>query len=348
MSLFGVRKNRVQSVSRSVNMRHTKDFDWRPAKNNPFKKKEEEKNAKRKISLMVGVCVVSFGATAGILLYHPAFRMTQITVEGTKRVAQTDVQSVVSGIMEGKRFLFVPQSNYFFANLDDVESILLERYPIHAVEIKKQFPNQITVIVSEKQAAFLYDNGRQYSYIDEDGIVVDVLKNIPSDEWREQKSVQYTAPVVTDTTSTTSTDTTTTASMAVEAPTETVLVSRTHIPDVSSLQAEFGPFPVIYDVRALQTKKDSQTLDQATLQSISLYYEELKKRLIDIRFVEVDETGQFGYIKTGEGWDLLVRLDPQIVSAQMSVYDQAKAESKKSETTPNYIDIRYSGRAYWK
>lgn len=347
MSLFGVRKTRVQSVSRSVNMRHTKDFDWRPAKNNPFKKKDEQKRSTRKVVVLVSVCVVSFGATAAILMYHPAFRITDISIEGTKRVASSDVKSVVAGIMEGKRFFFVPQNNYFVANLSDVESILLKRYPIHSVDIAKQFPNKITVTVSEKQATFIYDNGRQYSYIDEDGVVVDVLKNVPSDHWQEQKSVQYAAPVVADTSSTTSLGVTSTV-VAPEPRVETVTVSRTHIPDVVSIQAEFGQLPLIYDTRALDTVKDSTTVDADTLQAVTLYYEELTKRMITPRFVEIDQTGQFGYIKTGEGWDLLIRLDPLLVSTQMSVFDQANAESKKSETAMSYIDIRYTGRAYWK
>lgn len=345
MSLFGVRKKQTKSLSRSVNMRHTKDFDWRPTKNNPLKKKEVEKKETRRVTVLIIICVSSLLITVAILLFHKAFRITNITIEGVKRVDSTDMESVVYGILEGNGWFFVPQNNYFIVNMDDIESILLQRYPIHSVDLKKHFPNKLSLLVHEKQATFLYDNGLQYSYIDEDGIVVDVLKNIPSGEWREQKRVVYTNVLSENNTNTTSTITS--AGLPTE---ELVTVSKIHIPDALSLQSEFGDFPVIYDVRGLETKKDSQTVDKDVLESVILYYKELQNRTIKPLFVEVDETGQFGQIKMGEGWSLLVSFDPKLAVSQMVIFDQVVSEHLKDRASAvsSYIDIRYAGRAYWK
>ncbi len=303
-----------------------KDFAWGGQCANPHvsRRTATDYGYTFKLALFAGLSLI----TLGLLIYHPRFQLNSVDVLGLVRIEKKDIEGTALATMEGKRFLTMPRSNYFFFDLEELKSILVEKFPIAHIAITKKFPGNLSIAVEEKISNIIYDNGKQYGYVDMQGNVVEIKRNVLDAEWTvATKKV-------------TSTDETNKEILKEE------VVSRTHKPDVNAVSRELGNLPILYDARATDMLVNTKILRDTTAAAVVSWYNMLDKKVnVPISYFEIgDEVGDI-LMHTKHGWSIKGRLTE--IESQSEALDTILKE-KISGSNIQYIDVRYEGRVYWK
>ncbi len=305
-----------------------RDFSWRGRDSNPFLSKGA---VDWKLRLKMIIFALTLTASVLLMLLHPVFAISVITVEGLSRISSHEVQSAVHGIMDHKRLLIFPGNNFFMVDLNEVRDIIKERFPLQSIAVAKKFPNTLHLTLSEKTAALIYDNGAQYSYLDEQGNMVEILRNVSDYEWKDITRIV------------TSTNADGTVSSTVE------IVDRVHTPDVRHVTAELGAHAVVYDKRAKDGTINDEMVSAIVVQGILDWYEFLSKTAaIPVHYFIIENELGDVIIKTKEGWDIRARLKNEVSRQFADLMLLIKDPKKIDRSTLQYLDVRYDGRVYWQ
>lgn len=287
----------------------------------------ENKQRSWKWYAKITVICATFLGTLGLLFLHPFFQIYTLQIQGLQRIKEGDIRDTVNGILSYKRFLIFPQNNFFVLDIDDLHNILEQKFGLQKLTISKSFPHSLHIIVEEKLSSIMYDNGEQYSIIDSNGKVSEILRIIDDSEWRVIKK-----------------RVTSTSEGGTEVSTEQI-VSRFHTPNYKKITSEVGDYPLVYDSRNKKLGKGEQVLNENTVQEIIEWYEALKKTDIPFTYFYLEQEVGDVTIKTTEGWNIKAKLDKNIQEQFQTLEYILKQKVKRPDI--QYIDVRFSGRAFW-
>lgn len=305
---------------------HHKDFDWHERKINPFASAEINWRWRLKVWGLAGALML----TAILGVYHPFFRIKTVEVQGLQRVNETEFKNAVLGIINYQRFLVLPGGNYFLADLKELNNILRERFPLADIITRKVFPDTLNIQVEEKISTIIYDNGKKYNYLDTEGKIVQILRQVGEDEWQEKKQTA------------TSTD-----AFGKEIS-EIKIIERTHRPPVKKVVAEMGDYPILYDERGTEGEINSVVLSVDIVQGIISWFNFINKRTdIPFGYVFIASDGGEGQIVTLESWRLKVNLRADW-EKQFSELLYLLQNKKINRSGLNYIDLRFPGKVFWQ
>ncbi len=273
----------------------------------------------------IGLTCIS---TLGLLFLHPFFQIQAVNIQGLQRINEADIHDTVNGILSYKRFFLFPQNNFFVVNIDDLHSILEQKFALKKLTISKKFPHTLNLTLEEKLSSILYDNGEQYSMIDANGKITEILRIVDDSEWRVVKKLV-----------------TSTSENGVQVSTEQI-ISKFHTPNYKKIMTEVGEYPLVYDTRNKKIQKGERILDENTVQEIIEWYENLKQNTdIPLTYFYLDQEVGDVTIKTDEGWYIKAKLDDTIAEQFQTLQYILKEKVKRPEI--QYIDVRFSGRAFW-
>lgn len=325
-------KKRRQKFQRSIlknttkPIRHKKDYDWRPKKRNPFIG-EEGTDWKNRIEVVI--LIITLIAIFSLIFYHPFFHIQKFEVKGLQRIDEQEFISTVEGIISFKKFLILPAKNYFLADCNEIHEIILSRFPVRSVLVEKKFPDTLEIVVEEKISTIIYDNGNQYSYLGLSGNIVEILRYVGENEWKEIKIT-----------------TTTVLEDGTEEEHEEIL-ERYHTPPVKNIITEMGDYPIVYDMREKEAIINNVMLRSETVQGIIEWFN-IINRQSDISvtyFLLENELGDC-IIKTRDGWEMRVKLTARVGEQFEDL--QYILKEKAERTNLNYVDLRYPNRVYWQ
>lgn len=293
-----------------------KDFSWHTVKDNPLWIERERIGWKKIIE--ISLFIIAVLASIAVCLYARHFSIKNIEITGLQRISQTQFTEAINGAMDYRRFLILPGNGYFVVDRGEIENILKEKFPLDYVTITKKFPNTVVVRVEEKISTIIYDNGSEYSYLDTDGRVVEILRKVGNDEWQETPATTSSTPAI-----------------------------RTHIPQSKQIKREFGDYPIVYDERGLNGNINTIVLDKDTVAGVIQWFNFLNKQgQIPLNYFLISDGLGNGIIKTGEGWFIKANLKQNIDSQYNELLYVLK--QKINHQHVNYIDLRYSGKVYWQ
>lgn len=119
------------------------------------------------------VLVLGFvGACVWVFLFWSASRVTQIDVSGTERLSAETVQRVVEEELSGMWFDYVPRAQYVLVDTDRIgERVAEVSGAVRAVEVRKTFPNRVSVQVTEWTHVYVWcvQSQDQCVVIEDDG-----------------------------------------------------------------------------------------------------------------------------------------------------------------------------------
>jgi len=289
---------------------------------------EEKKPTTWKWYAKITTIGVTFLSTLGLLLLHPFFEIRAIDIKGLQKIKENDIRDTVTGILSYKRFYVFPQDNFFVVDIEDLHSILSQKFPLRSLTITKNFPSTLHIQLEEKLSTIIYDNGEQYSLMDANGKISEVLRIVDDNEWRVIKK-----------------NVTSTNADGVEVSTDTI-ISRFHAPNYQKISKEVGEYPLVYDTREKKIGKWEQVLDENTVQEIIEWYEILKKNTdVPISYFYLDQEVGDVLIKTSEGWTIKAKLNNKINDQFQAL--QYILKEKVQRPNLQYIDVRFPGRAFW-
>lgn len=304
-----------------------KDFAWHSAKQNPLLVRHQEKNRLRPL---LAVVAVSAALILVIGIYHPFFRVNNLSVAGLQRINQEEFKRAVLGIIDYRKLFFLPGNSYFLIDVEEIKEILKERFPIESILVKKNFPAALSVQIEEKISNLIYDNGKEYGYLDANGSLVEIVRQVGEDEWNKITLI------------------TTSTNERGEVIEETEIREANHAPNAKRISAEIGDYPILYDKRGGTVALNTPVINKELAQGIINWFDLINKKT-DISFgyaIIEDERGE-GEIITGSGWRLKVVLTKDI-DLQFAELQHLLAKEKINLSSLNYIDLRYLGKVYWQ
>lgn len=122
---------------------------------------------KKKIHKIIGyttfiilllVCIVS-------ILLSPLFDIKEITVEGNEKISSSEIITL-SGIMTGE--------NTFKISSKKVKEQVKENAYIEKVEIKRQLPSGMKIVVTERKPSFMLEYENRYIYLNRQGYLLEI------------------------------------------------------------------------------------------------------------------------------------------------------------------------------
>lgn len=302
------------------------DFSWRGGSRNPHIRRCKKTDVRH--TLKLAIIIICFATTFWLILYHRTFKITEINVSGLIRIDESELLETVHATMGGNKLIAIPRSNYFFYNIKELQSVITSKYPIERSVIEKKFPSTLSIVVEEKITNLIYDNGKQYGYVDLEGNVVEILRNVSDNDWVEQ------------------TETVTSTDAEGNEIQETKVISRTHKPNTNNVQTDLGLYPILYDTRAKELMLNEQTLEPDTVQAVVAWHNNISKQSdIPIAYFQVGDAPGEITIFTKEGWSIKGKTEN--VEAQITEL-LLVLQSKIERPNLQYIDVRFLGRVYWK
>lgn len=291
---------------------------------NPFRVRHcEGGSIKKKIEIAV-LCILLI-MVAGVFIYHPFFHIRNIKIAGLQRIAEDDFRQTIVGAIQYRKFGFLPAQSYPLVSPEDIRAILMEKYPINALSVKKEFPGILRLAVEEKITTLIFDDGKTYSYRNLQGEQVEVLRAVGDDEWYEEVEIA----------------TTTLADGTVR--TERKILKREHRLPLDLIRREMGEYPVVYQPNV---SNDAAMLDSRVAENSVEWFVRLQ-RMSDIPFgyIELSDVERHALIHTREGWGIRINIhnDPA------DQFDKLmNVLSKVNRQTLQYIDVRFLDRVYWQ
>lgn len=309
---------------------HRRDFSLRVSGLNPYVAHARPVNWALRIK--IAIIVVSFFATGVLTLSHPYFRVNNIDIQGIERLSEGDMHITINNILQRRRFFVFHNSNYFLLNINEVRDLMLKKYPLKSIVVRKLFPQNLSVVIEEKISTIIYDNGKEYSYLDGNGMVVEVRLPVEGGEWKD-----IGGPSVDMVTST--------ASSSIELAS----LNKVHTPNTDRVVGEMGDFPIVYDTRGKQVAVNQRALSPETAHGIFAWFNLMIRESTAIRpryFIIDNELGDV-VIKTAEGWEIRGRVDADI-EKQWDELQLVLKNKISRRASLQYVDIRYDGRVYWQ
>lgn len=109
-----------------------------------------------------------------ILLIQSIFQVKylqidKIELKNNQDLGLEEVQETLQDLLTANKYLIFKNNNYFLLNPEPLEQVLLESYNLEAVEITKQWPDQLTVSVTEKISHFIWQKDDSLYLLDAKG-----------------------------------------------------------------------------------------------------------------------------------------------------------------------------------
>ncbi len=139
--------------------------------NKPKKKltpKQERARKKRKIILKIlgGTTLICLIIGGGIfLLRSPIFNINNITVKGNEKISSNELISLSTLKVE---------ENMFQYNFGEIEETIKQNPYIKTVELHRQLPDTVEIIVEERKATYMIQVANAFAYIDNQGYILEI------------------------------------------------------------------------------------------------------------------------------------------------------------------------------
>ena len=136
-----------------------------------YRKRNKKSLFRSRIFLLTLLFLFFMGAFAYFLLFSSFFQIKEIKISGNIKVPVEDLKNTISNQID-KKIIFVNFKNIFFANLDELNEIILEKFPqIAKVNLDRKFPDVLAAQIEERKPVALFVRGENYFYIDKTGVI---------------------------------------------------------------------------------------------------------------------------------------------------------------------------------
>jgi len=110
--------------------------------------------------------LIILGVIFYFVVFSSLFQIEKIRVTGNKKASTENLESIINNRIN-KKIIFLNSKSIFLANLQEISEEILEKFPqIAKVDLKRDFPDIVTVKIEEKEAIGDWCQNSNYFYID--------------------------------------------------------------------------------------------------------------------------------------------------------------------------------------
>lgn len=177
------------------------------------KRRRPGKKPRLKAIFGSGAAVLSLAGVSWALL-NPAWQIAAIEVSGNETLASAEIKHSLLGTIAGNYAVVFPRQSFFLASATSIESALVRDFPkIKRVEVKKIFPDRMSVVVEERSLwgiacnDLLQKEVTDCVYVDTTGFSTEhspasrgsLILKIKTDNYDMRPGIQILAPALVET-----------------------------------------------------------------------------------------------------------------------------------------------------
>ena len=128
---------------------------------------EHKNKQKKKIKLIIFIILI-------LLLIQAFFQIKFFTVKEIELLNNTDltieeVKLSLEDHLHESKYLIFQKNNYFLLSTKNIKEILLDKYNLDYIQVKKKFPNSLEITVTEKISRFILQKDDLLYLLDDKG-----------------------------------------------------------------------------------------------------------------------------------------------------------------------------------
>jgi cell division septal protein FtsQ len=141
---------------------------------NPFYKKRERiiSFAGIKGKFIIGLIALFLVFIVWFIFISHFWVIKKISISGVDQMSDADVRNLINQQMSSSNYLILPQSNLLFFSEKNFQDSLQKKYHFQQINIKKNWPDALSIDIINKPLACVWEEGDKYYYADTDGYAV--------------------------------------------------------------------------------------------------------------------------------------------------------------------------------
>jgi hypothetical protein len=157
-------------VGRRNHFRNTQRRQYRSgAYTNPYFRRNEKSFLIASVPIIVGAVVVTF--VVGILLLHPGFRITNVSVNGLDKFDESLFEQTIRDTLSSRVVFIFGRSSRFLFSSEDLKENLEKHFVFESIDVRLQ-GREVTINIIEKQSQILWKSGENLLLVDVSGIII--------------------------------------------------------------------------------------------------------------------------------------------------------------------------------
>ncbi|MEG1311062.1 MAG: FtsQ-type POTRA domain-containing protein [Romboutsia sp.] len=136
-----------------------------------------KKKRKRKINTSNLMIILSLIFMITISMYSilnsSLFNTNKVSIEGNKKVTKEEIKREID---------IKKEKNIFMYDMKKIENVIKKNPYIKDVEVKRKFPDELQILISEKEIYGIIKDKEDYCYIDENGDYIEQIKDIENED----------------------------------------------------------------------------------------------------------------------------------------------------------------------
>lgn len=141
-----------------------------------IRKKKKSSILKNRFFWLFLLIFILFGGIFYFASFSRFFQVEGSEISGNEKVSSESLENILNKEI-GKKILFFYSKSIFFANPDKIRERILEEFPqIAKVNLKRNFPNKISIQIEERLPAAIFCQRQQPEncfLIDKEGFIID-------------------------------------------------------------------------------------------------------------------------------------------------------------------------------
>jgi len=141
---------------------------------NPFYKRRENivsfAGVKGKLIIIGSILILIF--IVWFIFISHFWAIQKISVAGIDQTSNDEINGLLAEQMRSGSLIVFPQSNLLFFNAKKFQNTLQDKYHFQNIAIKKQWPNELIINITNKPLVCVWEEGGNYFYADSDGYAV--------------------------------------------------------------------------------------------------------------------------------------------------------------------------------
>jgi len=138
---------------------------------NPFFAHQKQRRAKL-FKWLVLFSLLVIGGLIWFFLFSPVWKINEINISGLTRIDETEIKKIITDSFEEDYFLFFSKNNIFLFKKDEVLEKINANYNFSQIEIKKNYPRALGIIVNERPYAFIFQEGSERYFAAKDAYII--------------------------------------------------------------------------------------------------------------------------------------------------------------------------------
>ncbi|MDI3496504.1 MAG: domain, FtsQ-type [Patescibacteria group bacterium] len=138
---------------------------------NPFYRATKKKK-KGRLRVVIFFALIFVVALFWLIFAAPFLEINKIEITGLERVKETEINNIFKDQKAESKALILKENNFFLFDSEEFENKLINNYNFAQVKVRKKFPDTLSVIISERPYAFIFQEGTNFYFASADAYII--------------------------------------------------------------------------------------------------------------------------------------------------------------------------------